>query len=72
MHLDATTTRAEPWLCEPQHWERAHAHRVERNVETYHGSEYGLMLKGIMAGREALAEKLIPEFHLVISELFAA
>ena len=37
MHLDATTTRAEPWLCEPQHWERAHAHRVERNVETYHG-----------------------------------
>jgi len=42
------------------------------NVETYHGSEYGLMLKGILAGRESLAEKLIPEFHVVISDLFAA
>jgi Uma2 family endonuclease len=41
------------------------------NVETYHGSEYGLALKGILAGKEALVEKLIPEFHLVVSELFA-
>lgn len=41
------------------------------NVETYHGSEYGLVLKGILAGRESLAEKLIPEFHMVVSELFA-
>ena len=41
------------------------------NVETYHGSEYGLMLKGILAGRESLAEKLIPEFHMVVSDLFA-
>lgn len=41
------------------------------NVETYHGSEYGLMLKGILAGRESLAEKLIPEFHMVVNELFA-
>ena len=42
------------------------------NVETYHGSEYGLMLKGILAGRESLAEKLSPEFHIGIAELFAA
>ena len=42
------------------------------NVETYHGSEYGLMLKGILAGRESLAEKLIPEFHMVVSDIFAA
>lgn len=42
------------------------------NVEVYHGTEYGLMLKGILAGREALSEKLIPEFHLTIAELFAA
>ena len=42
------------------------------NVELYHGTEYGLMLKGILAGRESLAEKLIPEFHVVVSELFAA
>jgi hypothetical protein len=41
------------------------------NVETYHGSEYGLMLKGILAGRESLSEKLIPEFHIGIAELFA-
>src|SRR5881392_3123146 len=41
------------------------------NVEVYHGSEYGLMLKGILAGRESLSEKLIPEFHMVVNELFA-
>jgi len=41
------------------------------NVETYHGNEYGLMLKGILAGREALSEKLIPEFHMVVKDLFA-
>jgi len=41
------------------------------NVETYHGSEYGLMLKGILAGREELSEKSIPEFQLVVKDLFA-
>jgi len=41
------------------------------NVETYHGSEYGLMLKEILAGREALSEKLLPEFHIGVAELFA-
>jgi Uma2 family endonuclease len=41
------------------------------NVETYHGSEYGLMLKAILVGRESLAEKLLPEFHVTVSELFA-
>jgi Uma2 family endonuclease len=41
------------------------------NVEVYHGTEYGLMLKGILAGRELLEEKLLPEFQLVINELFA-
>jgi len=40
------------------------------NVETYHGSEYGLALKGILAGREELSEKLIPEFHVVVKDLF--
>jgi Uma2 family endonuclease len=42
------------------------------NVETYQGSEYGLILKAILAGRESLAEKLIPEFHMGVAELFAA
>ncbi len=41
------------------------------NVEVYHSTEYGLMLKGILAGREVLTEQLIPEFQLVIAELFA-
>ena len=41
------------------------------NVEVYHNTEYGLMLKGILAGREVLSEKLIPEFQMVITDLFA-
>ena|SRR5215472_9340034 len=41
------------------------------NVEVYHGSEYGMVLKGILAGRESLTEKLIPEFHIAIATLFA-
>src|SRR5215469_9664388 len=41
------------------------------NVEVYHGSAYGLALKQILAGREALTEKLIPEFQMTIAELFA-
>lgn len=40
------------------------------NVEVYHGSEYGLMLKAMLAGREVLTEKLLPEFELAITELF--
>jgi Uma2 family endonuclease len=42
------------------------------NVEIYHGFEFGLKLHGILAGREVLAEKLIPQFQIVIAELFAA
>ena len=42
------------------------------NVEIYHSFEYGLKLKGILAGSEVLAENLIPEFQFVIAALFAA
>lgn len=42
------------------------------NVEIYHSTEFGLQLKGILAGSEILTEQLIPEFQMVISELFAA
>jgi Uma2 family endonuclease len=42
------------------------------NIEVYHGSEYGLMLKSILAGREILSEKLLPEFQLTVAELFKA
>jgi Uma2 family endonuclease len=42
------------------------------NVEIYHSMEFGLTLKGILAGNEILSEKLIPEFQFVIAKLFAA
>jgi Uma2 family endonuclease len=40
------------------------------NLEVYHGSEYGLILKGMLAGREVLTEALLPEFRLTVAELF--
>ena len=55
-------------------------HRVPRlwmvdprydNVEIYHSFEFGLQLKCILAGREVLSEKLVPQFHLTVAELFA-
>jgi Uma2 family endonuclease len=42
------------------------------NVEIYHSSEYGMILKAMLAGREILSEKLLPEFELRIDELFRA
>jgi hypothetical protein len=41
------------------------------NVEVYYGTQYGLMLKTILAGREMLTEKLLPEFQITVAELFA-
>ena len=41
------------------------------NVEIYHSFEFGLKLHGILAGAEVLSEKLIPQFKLVVAELFA-
>jgi hypothetical protein len=40
------------------------------NVEVYHASPYGLMLKSILAGSEVLSEKLLPEFQITLAELF--
>jgi Uma2 family endonuclease len=40
------------------------------NVEVYHGTQYGLMLKGILAGREVLSEQLLPVLQITIAELF--
>ena len=42
------------------------------NVEIYHGSQYGLILKSILAGSELLTEALLPEFQLTITDLFRA
>jgi Uma2 family endonuclease len=41
------------------------------NIEVYHATEYGLKLVSILAGREVLTEKLLPEFQLTVAELFA-
>ena len=41
------------------------------NVEIYHSFEFGLQLKGILAGSEILAEKLIPQFQVTVTDLFA-
>jgi Uma2 family endonuclease len=41
------------------------------NVEVYHGTQYGVTLKTILAHREFLTEKLLPNLQLSIAELFA-
>lgn len=42
------------------------------NVEVYHSGPYGLALKGILASREVLSETLLPNFKVVIADLFKA
>ena len=42
------------------------------NVEIYQCTEWWLALKGILAGSEVLGEALIPEFQIVIAQLFSA
>jgi Uma2 family endonuclease len=49
------------WMVDPRY----------NNVEVYHATEYGLVLKEILALREILTDKLLPEFQLSIEELFA-
>lgn len=41
------------------------------NIEVYHATEYGMMLKGIFAGKDILAEQLLPEFQVSVEELFS-
>jgi Uma2 family endonuclease len=50
------------WMIDPRY----------NNVEVYHGGEYGLALRHILAGRETLAEELLPRLQLAMNELFAA
>ena len=56
------TGLARLWMIDPRY----------DNVEIYHGSAYGLVLKGILAGTQALTEKLLPGFQMSITELFRA
>jgi len=41
------------------------------NLEVYHSNEYGLALKGIMAGSDVLTDTALPGFQLTIRDLFA-
>ena len=42
------------------------------NVEVYHGTQYGMTLKHILAGRELLTEPLLPGFQIGVHEIFAS
>ncbi len=42
------------------------------NVEIYHASPYGLVLKSILAGDESLSEALLPNFQVTMRRLFSA
>jgi Uma2 family endonuclease len=41
------------------------------NVEIYHSTEWGLSLKGILAGSEVVCDPLLPEFQVTVADLFA-
>lgn len=41
------------------------------NVEVYHGSQYGLGLKEILAHKETLTEKLLPGLAVTMKDLFS-
>jgi Uma2 family endonuclease len=49
------------WLVDPRY----------DNVEIYHSFEFGLKLQGILAGKEMIQDKLVPQFKLTVIELFA-
>ncbi len=40
------------------------------NVEVYHATQFGMSLKEILACREVLQERLLPDFQITVSELF--
>jgi Uma2 family endonuclease len=49
------------WLVDPRY----------DNVEVYHGTQYGLTLKQVLAHRDVLIEPLLPDFQVALHELFA-
>lgn len=49
------------WMIDPRY----------NNIEVYFGTEYGLRLETILAVKDVLTEKLLPEFHLALPDLFA-
>jgi Uma2 family endonuclease len=49
------------WLVDPRY----------DNVEVYHASRYGLMLKGILGAGEILEEPLLGGFSVTLRDLFS-
>lgn len=41
------------------------------NIEVYYATNYGLRLQEILATKDVLTEKLLPEFQMTVTELFA-
>jgi Uma2 family endonuclease len=48
------------WMVDPRY----------NNVEIYHGTQYGLVLKHILAGKEMLSETLLPTLQVAVRDLF--
>ena len=42
------------------------------NIEVYYATNYGLRLQEILATKDVLTEKLLPEFQMTVTELFAS
>src|SRR5947207_14129484 len=49
------------WMIDPRY----------ENVEVYHGSPYGLMLKGMLAGKEVHTEQWLRALTVSIADLFS-
>jgi len=41
------------------------------NVELYHGTAYGLALRGILSDKERVVETLLPGFEVAVADIFA-
>ena len=41
------------------------------NVELYHGTSYGLALRGILSDKEKVVETLLPGFEVAVADIFA-
>ena len=48
------------WMVDPRY----------NNIEVYFASPYGLRLQEILATRDVLTEKLLPEFQISVTDLF--
>ncbi len=49
------------WMVDPRY----------NNIEVYFATQYGLRLQEILATKDVLTDKLLPEFEISVSDLFA-